>query len=71
MTTLGETLEQVGVALTNNLPTSSGTMSTSKATNGGSTVNKKLKDMQKDVYDVEKPQHMTTDFGHKVSNTDN
>lgn len=71
MTTLGDTLEQVRAALTNNLPTSSGTMSTSKAINGGTTVNKKLKDMEQDVYDVEKPQHMTTDFGQKVSNTDN
>lgn len=71
MNTLGETLEQVGVTLTNNLPTSAGTMSTSKATNGSSsTVNKKLQDLEKDVYDVHQPQHMTTDFGHKVSDTD-
>ena len=71
MTTLGEVIEQVGVALTNNLPTSAGTMSTAKDMNGSSgVVNKKLEDMEKDVYNVHKPQHMTTDVGHKVSNTD-
>lgn len=72
MTSLGDTIEKVGITLTNNLPTSSGTMSTSDGTNGRTgTVNKKLEDLEQHVYDVQNPQHMTTDFGHKVSNTDN
>lgn len=72
MTTLGETVQKVGAALTENLPTSAVPMSTSNGATGRSgPVSKKLEDMENDVIDVKNSQHMTTDFGHKVSNTDN
>ena len=72
MTSLGETVEKPGVTLPKNLPTSSDAMSTSNGTSGRSVkASKKLEDMERDVIDVAKSQHMITDFGHKVSNTDN
>ncbi len=35
------------------------------------TESKKIKDLQKDMVDIHSSQPMTTDFGHKVANTDN
>lgn len=72
MTTLGETVQKVGAALTENLPSSTSIMSPSNGATGRSgPVSKKLEDMEKDVIDTKSSEHMTTDFGHKVSNTDN
>lgn len=38
---------------------------------GSTTESKKIKDLTRDMIDVHTKQPMTTDFGHKVSNTDN
>jgi hypothetical protein len=35
------------------------------------TESKKIKDLQRDMIDVHSSQPMTTDFGHKISDTDN
>jgi hypothetical protein len=72
MTTLRENIEKVGVTLTNNLPTSSGIMSTSNGTSKDSKpTNKKLEQLESHVFNSEdSKQHMTTDFGHKVSDPD-
>ena len=35
------------------------------------TESKKIKDLQRDMIDIHSSQPMTTDFGHKIANTDN
>jgi hypothetical protein len=52
--------------------TDNGTKSGAQSALGSSgTESKKIKDLHRDMIDVHSNQPMTTDFGHKVSNTDN
>jgi hypothetical protein len=49
-----------------------GTKAGAQSSLGGSaTESKKIKDLSRDMIDVHTKQPITTDFGHKVSNTDN